>query len=305
MTILPFRRSEKSDASADILTACSIEVMPRTAAKIDDFRPLLPAGTRVYVAHIEGTPLDDMVATARRLGDEGFVAMPHIPARLVADRTSLATWVRRYADEAGVTEALLLAGGISRPAGDFHSSMQLLESGLFDAAGFRRLHVAGHPEGNRDIDPDGSDRNVGAALRWKNAFAQRTDAAMALVTQFAFDAAPVIAWAEALRRAGIGLPIHVGVAGPAKLQTLIKFAVACGVGPSLKVLQRRALDVTRLVRPHEPTDIVAALARHRSEQPDTLIEGVHLFPLGGIRAATDWTAAQIARPDPASRRIFS
>ena len=40
----------------------SIEVMPRTAAKIENLRDLLPRGTRVYVAHIEGTPIQEMVA---------------------------------------------------------------------------------------------------------------------------------------------------------------------------------------------------------------------------------------------------
>ncbi len=64
---------------------------------------------------------------------------------------------------------------------------------------------------------------------------------MAIVTQFAFEAQPIIEWADSLKYAGIDLPIHIGIAGTAKLQTLIKFAIACGVGPSLKVLQKRAM----------------------------------------------------------------
>ena len=81
--------------------------------------------------------------------------------------------------------------------------MQLLETGLFDKAGFKRLHVAGHPEGNKDIDPDGSTKNVEDALRWKQKFSETTDAEMALATQFAFDAKPIIAWADSLKEAGI------------------------------------------------------------------------------------------------------
>ena len=69
------------------------------------------------------------------------------------------------------------------------------------------------------------------ALRWKQAFSDTSDAEMALATQFAFDAGPIIQWADDLKAAGITLPIHIGIAGPAKLQTLIKFAIACGVGP--------------------------------------------------------------------------
>ncbi|MEM6634829.1 MAG: methylenetetrahydrofolate reductase [Pseudomonadota bacterium] len=294
MALLPFRKSTQpteTPQDADLqgfLSGFSIEVMPRTAAKIEDFRMLLPAGTRVYVAHIEGTPIEDMVDTARRIADEGFPVMPHFPARIIKDRAMLQDWIARYQGEANVDQALLLAGGVDQPLGEFHASMQLMETGLFDEASFTRLHVAGHPEGNRDIDPDGGDAAVMEALRWKQAFAERTDAQMAIATQFAFEAEPVIAWADRLAAEGISLPIHIGIAGPAKLQTLIKFAIACGVGPSLRVLQRRARDVTKLVMPFEPTDILAELAAYKARNPAFGIEAVHFFPLGGIKTNAHW-----------------
>ncbi len=266
----------------------SIEVMPRTAEKVADFRDILPAGTRVYVAHIEGTPIDDMVRTAARLNAEGFPVMPHFPARIIKDKATLRDWIARYQGEADVRQALLLAGGVDTPHGDFDSSMQLLETGLFDAAGFNRLHVAGHPEGNSDIDPQGGFANVEAALRWKQDFSARTDAQMAIATQFAFEAAPIIAWADGLQAAGIDLPIHIGIAGPAKLQTLIKFAIACGVGPSLRVLQRRAKDVTKLLLPFEPEEVLRELAAHKAANPDFNITHVHFFPLGGIKTNAHW-----------------
>jgi hypothetical protein len=168
-----------------------------------------------------------------RLRDEGFEPMPHFPARSIPGPATLADWIRRYQAEAGVTQGLLLGGGIATPRGEYHSSMQLLESGFFDDAGFTHLHVAGHPEGNRDIDPDGGEAEVMAALKWKQDFANRSDARFAIATQFAFEADGVVAWAERLAAAGIEMPVHLGVAGPAKLQTLIKFAIACGVGKSL------------------------------------------------------------------------
>jgi len=275
-------------ASAALLDGVSLEVMPRTLAKIDDLPGLLPAGGRVYVAHIDGTPIDDMVATAARLAQAGYTVMPHFPARIIDGPDMLTDWIARYQGEAGVTEALVLAGGVTQARGAFDNSMQLLESSAFDRAGFTRIHVAGHPEGNRDIDPDGSDRAVMDAARWKAEFASRTDAQMAMVTQFAFEAAPVIAWTERLAAEGVDLPVHVGLAGPAKLQTLIRFAIACGVGPSLRVLQRRARDVTKLVQPFTPDGILSDLAAHKAAHPDSLIARVHLFPLGGITQATDW-----------------
>ncbi|MEO1238527.1 MAG: methylenetetrahydrofolate reductase [Pseudomonadota bacterium] len=297
MALLNFRKPAAkappvAHDTAAFVDGFSIEVMPRTAAKIEDFTALLPAGTRVYIAHLEGTPIDDMVATAARLAADGFRVMPHFPARIISDKATLEDWIARYQGEANVTEALVLAGGVADPVGDFASSMDLLATGAFDRAGFRHLHVAGHPEGNRDIDPDGGMAAVTDALHWKQDFARSTDAHMAIVTQFAFEADPIIAWADHLRDIGITLPVHIGIAGPAKLQTLIKFAIACGVGPSLRVLERRALDVTKLLMPYAPDDVVSALATHKAANPDFAIDALHLFPLGGITKSAEWAAAQ-------------
>lgn len=298
MALLKFKRQSDvplvSGAMCALLQDYSIEVMPRTAANVVDFRALLPPGTRVYIAHIDGTSVDDMVATAARLRAEGFEPMPHIPARLIRDRQMLADLISRYQAEAGVTQALVLAGGVARQVGPFASSMDLLATGLFD--GFTRLHVAGHPEGNRDIDPDGGDAAVIAALRWKQDFACRTGVDMAIVTQFVFEAAPVIDWTNRLVAQGITLPVHLGVAGPAKLQTLLKFAIACGVGPSIRVLQKRAKDVTKLLTPFEPTQLVRDLAAHQAQHPDFAVQTLHFFPLGGIIPNAQWAADHGAPP---------
>ena len=294
MALLNFRKPASPEAAEvnpqveAFLQNYSIEVMPRTAEKVEDFRALLPEGTRVYIAHIEGTPIEDMVATAARLAKDGYNVMPHFPARIIKDEATLDDWIARYQGEANVKQALLLAGGVAQPHGRFDSSMQLMETGQFDKAGFTRLHVAGHPEGNKDIDPGGGTKAVDEALQWKQAFSQRTDAQMALATQFAFEAGPIIDWADGIKAAGIDLPVHIGIAGPAKLQTLIKFAIACGVGPSLKVLQKRAMDVTKLLLPYEPTEVLTELAAHKAANPDFNIESVHFFPLGGIKTNANW-----------------
>ena len=306
MALLNFRKGQSAPqtptASLEaLLTGYSIEVMPRTAEKVEDFRALLPKGTRVYIAHIDGTPFDEMLATAKRLSAEGYAPMPHFPARSIPDRATLADWIARYRGEAGVTEGLILAGGIAAPHGEFHSSMQLLETGLFD--GFERLHVAGHPEGNRDIDPSGGEAEVMAALKWKQDFANRSDASFAMATQFAFEAGPVLDWCDRLAAHGITMPVHLGVAGPAKLQTLIKFAIACGVGASLSVLQKRAKDVTKLLLPFEPTEVLTDLASARAQGRGQAIECIHFFPLGGIKTNANWATdhgGATARPAIAS-----
>jgi methylenetetrahydrofolate reductase (NADPH) len=292
MSILNFssnKVSEINPALEAFLKNFSIEVMPRTASKIENFKELLPQNTRVYVAHIEGTPINEMIDTAKRLTDEGYNVMPHFPARIIESKEVLVNWINRYKNEAGVKDALLLAGGVNQPYGEFHSSMDLLDTGEFDKAGFKNLHVAGHPEGNMDIDTDGKTKNVDSAISWKQEFSQKTDANMAITTQFCFESGPVIEWADRMASMGIDIPIHIGVAGPAKLQTMIKFSMACGVGASLRVLKRRAKDVTKLLLPFKPDQFLTELAEYKALNPNFLITNVHFFPLGGIKTNAKWT----------------
>ena len=230
----------------------------------------------------------DRVQTAKRISSEGFAVMPHFPARIIKNKNILEQWIKMYQDEAGIDQALLLAGGVVSPHGDFKDSMQLVETELFDKHNFKNLHFAGHPEGNKDIDYDGSTKNIDEALIWKQNFSERSDIDLAITTQFCFEADPVIEWANSLIKNGINIPIHIGVAGPAKLQTLIKFSIACGVGPSLRVLQKRAKDIKKLLLPFEPNDFLETLAQHKKTNPNFNITNIHFFPLGGINTNAIW-----------------
>jgi methylenetetrahydrofolate reductase (NADPH) len=273
----------KNNKLTNFLKGFSVEVTPRAASKIESFSDLIPKGTLVYIAHIEGTPIEEMVETAKKINDQGYSPMPHFPALIIKNKQTLQDWISRYKNEANVDNALLIAGGSNKPHGDFDSSIQLIESELFDMAGFKNLHIAGHPEGNKDIDNDGTTNNIDKALSWKNEFSNRTDATMAITTQFCFDSETVIDWANAVKNNGIDLPIHIGIAGPAKLQTLLKYSLECGVGASIKILQKRAMDLTKLLLPYKPTQILSELAEYKHNNPDFNIEKVHFFPLGGVK----------------------
>ena len=270
------------------LNEFSIEVTPRAVAKIENLSDLIPSGTLIYIAHIEGTPIDEMVKTARKINDQGYTTMPHFPARIIKDKNTLKDWILKYQNEANVYNALLLGGGGNKPYGEYDSSIQLIESELFDLAGFKKLYIAGHPEGNKDIDPDGSTKNVDEALSWKNKFKDRTDADMAITTQFCFDSKTVINWANDIKDKGIDIPVHIGIAGPAKLQTLLKYSLECGVGASIKILQKRAMDLKKLLLPYRPTSILTELAEYKLDNPNFNIEKVHFFPLGGVKQVTNF-----------------
>ena len=277
-----------SEAIKKFLDGFSVEVTPKAASKIENFEDYIPSGTLVYIAHIEGTPIEEMVETAKKINDQGFCAMPHFPARIIKDKNVLEDWISRYKNEANVSNALLIAGGANKPYGEYDSSIQLIESELFDKANFNNLHIAGHPEGSMDIDPDGSTTNVDQALSWKNEFSKRTDANMAITTQFSFDASSVISWANNIKEAGIDIPVHIGIAGPAKLQTLLRYSIECGVGASIKIIQKRAKDLTKLLLPYKPTNIITELATYKANNPSFNIEKVHFFPLGGIKQVSDF-----------------
>jgi methylenetetrahydrofolate reductase (NADPH) len=262
----------------------SIEATPSQILDKTDMTGLFPVNTRVYITDLGSDDDARMIQAARRLYDHGYVAVPHLAARRFPGWEAFERRVTALSQDAGVTEALVIAGSPDRQAGPISSSIELLESGLFDRLGFRRLGVAGHPEGSPDIPTAALD----TAIRQKNGFARNTDAELYIVTQFGFDAASFIAWAARITAAGNGLPIHVGVAGPARIMTLLKYAAACGVGESLSFLKKRAGAVTALATGHSPEAIVEPLEAHWAGDPSGPIRQMHVFPFGGLKKTSDW-----------------
>jgi len=280
--------SERAAATrhiVDFMTGFSIETTPGSAAKIPDFRTILRPGTTVSVTFLPGSDFMDTVRTAKRLKAEGFNPAPHIAARSIPSHAMLAEFMTRLRGEADVREVVALAGGVNEPLGAFDNSMQLMETGLFDKHGIRRIGVAGHPEGSPDIGP----AQLAEALDWKNRFAARSDASFYIATQFCFEAAPVIAWDRAIAAAGNTLPVHVGVPGLATLKTLINHAKACGIGPSMRVLTRQARHIAKLLTVQAPDRLVADLAHYKAAHPECGIAKVHIYPLGGLRRSAAWT----------------
>ena len=226
----------------------TIETTPRSAEKVEDFRQHLRPDTTVMVTFLPGSDFADTVATCKRLKKEGMRPAPHFAARSITSEKVLADYLSQLQDEVGVEEAIVLAGAVDKPVGPFASSMDLLETGLFEKHGITRIGVAGHPEGSPDI----SDRDLAAALSWKNDYAAKSTAEFYICTQFVFEAKPVIDWDRSIREAGNHLPVRVGLPGLATLKTLINMARASGVGPSLRFVTRQARNVTKLMSVNAP-----------------------------------------------------
>ena len=286
------RRAASRDARRDIMdfmSGFSLETTPGSAAKVASFHDHVRAGTSVYITFLPGSDFGETVAVARRLRDEGFNPVPHLAARSIANRQVLETNIRRCSEEAGVTQVLLIGGAVPQPVGDFSDTMQVLETGLLDRYGIDRIGVAGHPEGSPDIPEEA----VRQALAWKNAFAERTGADLYIVTQFCFEAEPIIRWDRAIQAAGNGLPIHIGIPGLATVKTLMAHAKACGIGPSMRFIARQAMNVAKLLTVSAPDALVASLAHYQATDPGCGIAGVHMYPLGGLRKSAEWSYAVV------------
>ena len=287
----PVLRADRTDSESspkqpiiNLLSGFTTETTPGAAAKIADYRVHLRPDTTVFITFLPGSDFTDTIAVAARLRREGFNPVPHFAARSIPSRAFVEEGLARLTGDAGVNQVMLVGGAVDRPVGEFSDTMQLLETGVLDRYGIRRIGVAGHPEGSPDIPDD----QIRSALAWKNAFAERTGAAMYVVTQFCFEAKPVIEWDRRIQAEGNRLPVYVGIPGLASLKALIGHAKACGVGPSMRYLTRQARNVTRLLTVSAPDRLVTALAAYRATDPECGIHGVHLYPLGGLRKSAQW-----------------
>lgn len=270
--------------SRALFLPASIEMAARQAIDSPDLPGLFPPSVRVYITDIGADDTTTLVKAARRITDLGYAPVPHIASRRLTTRAALEERVKASAEEGGVRDVLVIGGDIRHPLGAFASSMDVLETGLLDKYGITHVGVAGHPEGSRDF----SEQAAHEVLRLKRAWGERTGAKVRIVTQFGFDAERFIAWANALSAHGIDLPVHLGVTGPAKITTLLKYAALCGVGNSLNFLKKRSASLAALATSHSPESFVGPVEDHVQANPGSAIEQFHVFPFGGIRNTAKW-----------------
>lgn len=261
----------------------STEMSPRQVVEKTGLLAHIPAGTQVYVTDLGNAPEDMIVKAARILQDNGLIAVPHMAARRYPSLQAFDRRIRRLTGEAGVREVLAIAGE-AETAGPLTSSVALLETGLFDALGIRKIAVAGHPEGAPDIEAD----VIRSFLMRKHELAAQSDAEFRIVTQFGFDPHRVSLWLDELRDWGNRFPVHVGVAGPAKMTTLLKFAAFAGVENSLNFLKKRRGAVVSMLAGYDPETLVEPLETRVVSQPASQLAQIHVYPFGGIEKTAAW-----------------
>jgi methylenetetrahydrofolate reductase (NADPH) len=280
-TALGLDLEEERRGIAAFLAGASLELSSRDPAEIDACAGLLEPGTTVYISSPPGQTYHGTVALAARLARAGFRPVPHVAARRIAGPEALDDYLARASGEAGVDSALVIAGDSERASGTFDSSLAVLETGLFQRHGILRIGVAGYPEGHPRIGAAA----LATALAAKKRLARSAGLALNVVTQFCFEPDPILSWAAQVK--GEGLPVRAGLAGPASLPRLLRFAALCGIGGSVRALKTRGRAIARLIVEAGPEVALRTLAR-RCETP---IAGAHFFCFGGLVRTARWLRA--------------
>jgi len=220
----------------------------------------LPKVKNVYITLLPGEDFRQVANKAKELTNLGFNPVPHFPARSIKNLNNLKDYVKRCKDD-GVKQALVI-GGSAQPIGDFHCSLQLLETGLFE--GFR-IGIAGHPDGSPDI----SDSDLEKAMRDKKPYADY------IVTQWLMEPEPIIKFVSKQT-----IPVHVGITGPMKISSLLKFANTVGAKNSINFIKSNLGKTFDLLRPKDPNDLI--------EKVKSVTNNFHIYTFGGLKETSAW-----------------
>ena len=272
---------------AGLLRSSTVEVYEKNSPKVLDsyFRK----GTDVYVSFLPGDDVGRRVEIAQVLRDAGYNPVLHVPARQMLSRDYFADYIGRAVEAAKVERVLLIAGDSTRGRGPYSTSLDLLQSGVLQAAGIRCTDFAGHPEGNVGL----SQSELMKVLRDKRDAARAAGLEAAIVSQFSFDPRPIEDWLLALHGAGIDLPVRLGLAGPANPATLLKFALRCGIGNSVSALQKHVGTIGRLLKDTGPDGVVRGLGDVLVSEAGQNVECFHFFPFGGLAKTSAWIEASL------------
>ena len=232
----------------------SLEISPKT--DLDT----LPTLKDVYITMLPGGDYKETAEQAAKLVQKGFNPIPHFPARSIQNNTQLKEYVARCKDS-GVKQALVI-GGSRDPIGDFDSSIQLLETGYFENM---KIGIAGHPEGSPDI----SDSRLEKAMIDKKPYADY------IVTQWLLDPQLIIDFISKQT-----IPVHVGITGPLKITSLIKFANIVGAKNSLNFLKSNFSKALDLMKPKDPNDLIGKVKSHT--------DFFHIYTFGGLKETNKW-----------------
>jgi methylenetetrahydrofolate reductase (NADH) len=280
-------QAEPQRRIAAFLAKASFETTRLAPGDVGAVAASVAPGTPIYVSAVPARALAEQIDAASRLHAAGFEPVPHIAARGFAGSAELDRHLGRLADEAGVRRVLVIGGDHGAPAGPFHAALEVIESGLLQARGIVEIGIAGYPDGHPRLAAIELDRALAAKIE----AAAQTGLAVHIVTQFGFSAAPILAWIARLRDQGVDHKVRVGLAGPATLAELLRYARICGVTASAQGLARHAGLAKPVFAMMAPDALLRPLAEAAAQLGDI---APHIHAFGGLATAVRWAAAAAA-----------
>jgi methylenetetrahydrofolate reductase (NADPH) len=274
---------EGRTAVATVLADPIFELLPLKS--LPDQIPHLPAGARVSVTASPAKGIDATLDWAARLQGDGFRAIPHLSARMIADRHVLARLLER-AREAGLTHAFVVGGDADEP-GEYLDGLSLLRAMTELGHPFETIGCPAYPQGHPDI-PDAA---LAAALTDKAPYVSH------VTTQMDFDPKAVAGWVRRRRADGFEPDVVVGVPGVADPQKLLSIAARIGVTDAKRFLVKNVRFVTGMARSggfYKPTGFVEDLAPLFAD-PAARVTGLHLYTFNAVEASEAWRQSMLEK----------
>jgi len=229
--------------------------------------------------------IDATIWLAERLARSGYRVIPHISARLIRDEAHLEEVLERVA-ALGREDAFIIAGDAKEPAGEFPDSVSLLAAITAHPHGLREIGITGYPERHSFIEDD-----LTIQAMW-----DKRRIATYIVSNLCFDPRIVKKWVARVRRRGVQLPIHIGLAGVADPAKLLRVSTRIGLADSARFLRGHSNWFMRMVQPggYDPERFAIGLLPDLA-QPDRNVAGLHFFTFNEIEATERWRRETLAR----------
>ncbi len=271
-------------AIAEALEHVRYEVIPLAGVE-ERVLAHVPREIKLTVTASPTRGIETTIDLSGELAGHGYTVVPHLSARLVADRAHLEEILARL-NELGLHEAFVIAGDVDEPAGGYAGAVELLEAMAELGHGLERVGITGYPESHPSI----SDEATIQAM-----FAKEPHASY-IVSQVCFDPKTIVSWVARVRARGTHLPIYVGLPGAIDRAKLLRISVRIGVGESARFLGKHGNWLTRFFLPggYSPGRLLDGLAPVLAE-PEQGVAGFHVYTFNDLEGTERWRRQTLER----------
>ena len=276
-------KTQVADTTVRLLEHIRYEVLP-TATIEDRLLEHVPVERTLTVTASPNKGLEETLDLTERLTGHGYVAIPHLAARMVRDRAELVEICDRLSGK-GITR-IFVPGGDADPPGAYPDALSLLQELAEIDHPFSHVGITGYPESHPTIHDDLTIQSMWDKRRY----------ATHIVSNLTFDPSVLTGWVRRMRKRGITQPLLLGVPGPVDRAKLLAMAGKIGVGESTRFLVKHKGTFARLAAPGGFTG-EKFLQKCAAElgAPEFGLEGVHVFTFNQVAETEKWRTELLER----------